>query len=81
MGSRDEAISSILMNAKAYEKVRKSNIKEDDTFNSLSESIQKTLNQPNSVLMYINFVVDNHAENDCRQCCKVSKLNKQFLYK
>ena len=61
MGSRDEAISSILMNAKAYEKVRKSNIKEDDAILSiLSQKVsRKTLNQPNSVLMYINFVVDN----------------------
>ena len=80
MGSRSEGITEILMKTKAYEEVRKSNIKEDVSFNSLSESIQKTLNQPNSVLMYIKFVVDNHAENDCKECCKVNHLNDYFLY-
>ena len=54
------------MNAKTYEKVRKSNIKEDSSFNSVSESIQKTLNHPNSVFMYIKLVVENLEENDCK---------------
>ena len=66
------------MNAKAYEKVRKNNIKEDASFNSLSESIQKTLNEPYSALLYLTYIVDNHAENDCKKCCKVNQLNSNF---
>ena len=75
MASRSQAISSILMNTKAYEKVRKSNIKEDVSFNSISESIQKALNEPYSALIYDTYVVDNHVENDCQKCCKVNQLN------
>ena len=66
MGQRNEAIGTVLMNAKVYENVRKNNINEDTSFNSLSESIQKTLNQPNSAIIYHKYVVDNHAENDCK---------------
>ena len=75
MGQRNEAIGTVLMNAKVYENVRKNNINEDTSFNSLSESIQKTLNQPNSAFIYVKDVVDNHVENDCKQCCKVNQLN------
>ena len=75
MGPRSGAISETLMYAKAYEKVRKSNIKEDVSFNSISESIQKALNEPYSALIYDTYVVDNHVENDCQKCCKVNQLN------
>ena len=81
MGSRSESISEILMNTKAYEKVRKSNIKEDASFNSLSESIQKTLNEPYSALLYLTYIVDNHAQNDCKKCCKVNQQNSNFIMK
>ena len=71
MGERSDGISTIVMNDKAYENVRKNNIDEATSFNSITESIQKTLNQPNSAIMYTKYVLDNHAENDC----KVKKLN------
>ena len=57
MGSRSEGITEILMKTKAYEEVRKSNIKEDTSFNSLSESIQKTLNEPYSALIYETYII------------------------
>ena len=76
MGSRSEALTEMLMTTKAYEEVRKSNIKEDTSFNSLSESIQKTLNEPYSALIYVTMLVDNHVENDCKKCCKVNQLDK-----
>ena len=72
MGEASEAESSLMMNAKVFEKVRKNNINDDISFNSPSESIQKTLNQPYSAFMYVTNVVDNHVENDCKKCCKVN---------
>lgn len=71
MGKRSGAKSTTMMNANAYENVRKNNIKEEISFNSISESIQKTLNQPNSAFIYSKYVVDNQAENEC----KVNKNN------
>ena len=76
MGLRSESVSDILMNTKAYENVRKNNIKEDASFNPLTESIQKTLIEPYSALIYDTNVVGNHEENDCKKCCKVNQLNK-----
>ena len=71
MGKRSGAKSTTMMNANAYENIRKNNIKEEISFNSISESIQKTLNQPNSAFIYSKYVVDNQAENEC----KVTKNN------
>ena len=71
MGKRSGAKSTTMMNANAYENIRKNNIKEEISFNSISESIQKTLNQPNSAFIYSKYVVDNQAENEC----KVNKNN------
>ena len=76
MGEASEAKSSLVMNAKVFEKVRKNNINEDTSFNSPSESIRKTLNQPYSTFMHSTIVVENHVENDCKKCCKVNQLNK-----
>ena len=66
MGKRSGAKSTTMMNANAYENIRKNNIKEEISFNSISESIQKTLNQPNSAFIYSKYVVDNQAENECK---------------
>ena len=71
MGKRSGAKSTTMMNANAFENIRKNNIKEEISFNSISESIQKTLNQPNSAFIYSKYVVDNQAENEC----KVNKNN------
>ena len=77
MGPRSGGTSTTIMNAKVYENVRKNNINKDTSFNSITDSIQKTLNQPKSALIYSKFVVDNHAEYEC----KVNQINNSFLYK
>ena len=79
MGKRSGAKSTTMMNANAYENVRKNNIKEEISFNSISESIQKTLNQPNSAFIYSKYVVDNQAENECKVNKNNSHITLYFL--
>ena len=78
MGKRSGAKSTTMMNANAYENIRKNNIKEEISFNSISESIQKTLNQPNSAFIYSKYVVDNQAENECKVNKNIFDLYENF---
>ena len=78
MGKRSGAKSTTMMNAEVYENVRKNNINEDTSFNSISESIQKTLNHPNSAFIYSKYVVDNQAENECKVNKYIFDVNENF---
>ena len=80
MGKRSGAKSTTMMNAKVYENVRKNNINEDTSFNSISESIQKTLNHPNSAFIYSKYVVDNQAENECKVNKYIFDFNDNFTF-
>ena len=53
------------MNAKVFENIRKNNIKQDASFNSVRESIEKTLHMPMSALMLSRTFVDNVPEYEC----------------
>ena len=74
MGKRSSSSSITIMNAKVYENLRKNNINQDTSFNSIRESIKKTLSKPKSALFYARFVVDNQEEYEC----KVNQIKKLF---
>ena len=76
MGQRSGRASTIIMNAKVYENLRKNNIDQDTSFNSIRESIKKTLDMPKSALLYPKLVIDNQAEYEC----KVNQIKIFFIF-
>ena len=76
MGQRSGRASTIIMNAKVYENLRKNNIDQDISFNSIRESIKKTLDMPKSALLYPKLVIENQAEYEC----KVNQLKKLSIF-
>ena len=75
MGKRSGSASETIMNAKFYENLRKNNINQDTAFNSIRESIKKTLSKPKSALFYIRYVIDNQEEYEC----KVNQIKNFFI--